>query len=144
MRRRSFMICLSVLLILSVALNCVFLLKLNGTPRLNIHIGKPLNFDQDGNIASSYVKLIEDRDAVQVVLLSMIIAQPVPEDTYPAGQPDGVVTVLYNGCGYPYKMWFYEDYIIFGTENDTYRKIQNDHNNGVPLLKELVASIEVK
>ena len=144
MRKRSFIICLSVLLILSVALNCVFILKLNGTPRLNIQIGKPLNFDQDGNIASSYVKLIDDRDAVQVVLLSMIIAQPVPEDVYPTEHPDGVVTVLYKGCGYPYKMWFYEDYIILGTENGTCRKIQNDHNNGVPLLKELVASIEVK
>ena len=143
MRRRLFIVCISVLLILSITLNCVFLLKLNGTPRLNIHIGKPLDFDQDGNIASSYVKLIDDWDAVQVVLLSMIIAQPVPEDAYPTGHPDGTVTVLYNACGYPYKMWFYEDYIILGTENGTYRKIKNDHNNGVPLLKELVASVNV-
>ena len=31
--------------------------------------------------------------------------------------------------------------VPFGNENNAYRKIQNDHNNPVPLLRELVESI---
>ena len=141
MRIRTLIICLSIILIISVSLN-IFLLVKTDEPSLHLQISKPLGFDKDGNITSEYAIVHTDRESLDIILLSLINAQPIPEAEHPATLPDGKITVRYGGTGYPYKLWFYEDHIIFGNENGVYRKIFNDHNNPVPLIKELIGSIK--
>lgn len=142
MKKRPLIIVLSVLLILSVALN-IFLFLNSGKPSLCIQISKPNEFDEAGNITSEYYQLVEDRTTTEIILLSLINAQPIAEEEYPTSLPDGRIWVRYGGTGYPYQLWFYEDHIIFGNENTVYRTILNDHNSPVPLLKELVNSISL-
>ena len=140
MKKHHLLICLSVLLVLSIALNCFLILK-PGSPSLYLQIAKPMDFDENGEIASEYQILLENREQTEIILLSMINAQPIPEEEAPTALPDGRIWIRYQGTGYPYQLWFYEDCIILGNEINTYRKIQNDHNNPVPLIKELVESI---
>ena len=140
MRIRTLIICLSIILIISVSLN-IFLLVKTDKPSLHLQISKPLSFDKNGNITSEYAIVHTDRESLDIILLSLINAQPIPEAEHPTTLPDGKITVRYGGTGYPYKLWFYEDHIIFGNENGVYRKIQNDHNNPVRILQDLVDSI---
>lgn len=140
MKRSPLLIFLSILLVLSVALNCFLLLKPDSHD-LYLRIAKPLSFDENGEIASEYQVMLEDREQTETILLSLINAQPVPAEEAPTARPDGRIWVGYQGTAYIYRLWFHDDYIIFGNENNAYRKIQNDHNNPVPLLRELVESI---
>lgn len=140
MKRSPLLISLSILLVLSVALNCFLFLKPD-THDLYLRIAKPLDFNENGEIASEYQIMLEDWEQTEIILLSLINAQPVPEEEAPTVRPDGRIWVSYQGTAYRYQLWFYDDYIIFGSESNTYRKIQNDHNNPVPLIKELVDSI---
>ena len=140
MKKRLLIIGLCILLMLSNALNIFLFMRSEAS--LYIQIAKPLDYDQNGYISASYIHLLDDHESAQIILLSMLNARSIPENAYPTGLPDGAVTVCYKGTGYPYEMWFYEDYIIFGNEYAAYKKIENDHNNPVPMLKELVASIK--
>ena len=142
MKRPRLLICLSILLILSIALNCCLLFRPD-FPNLCLRIAKPLDFDENGEIAAEYSIMLEDREQTEIILLSLINAQPVPDAEAPTTLPDGLVWVHYQGTAYPYLLWFYDESIIFGNESNAYRKIQNDHNNPVPLIKELIESIDV-
>lgn len=140
MRIRTLIICLSIILIISVALNIFLLVKSEDTS-LFITVSKPLSFNEAGEMESSYGTIVDDRKKTEIVLLSMINAQPIQEEEYPTTLPDCQVWVRYGGTAYPYKLWFYEDYIIFGNDSNVFRKIQNDHNNPVQIIKDLVNSI---
>lgn len=140
MKRQPLLICLAILLILSIALNCCLFFK-PAYPDLSLRIAKPLSFDENGKIASEYTIMLEDREQTEIILLSLINAQPIPEAEAPTALPDGRIWINYQATAYPYKLWFYDDFIIFGNESNACRKIQNDHNDPVPLIKELVASI---
>lgn len=140
MKKHRLIIYLTILLVLSIALNCYFLLKPD-EPLLYVRIGRPLDFDEAGKITSEYQNSLEDRELTEIILLSMINAQPIPEEEYPNTQPEGRIWLSYNGTGYPYELWFYEDYIIFGNDSNVFRKIQNDHNEPVQIIKDLVNSI---
>lgn len=140
MKKHRLLICLSVLLVLSIALNCYFLLKPD-EPLLYVRIGRPHDFDEAGKITAEIHNLLEDRELTEIILFSMINAQPIPEEEYPTTLPDGRIWVNYGGTGYPYNLWFYDDHIIFGNENTVYRKIQNDHNEPVQIIRDLVDSI---
>lgn len=141
MKKSTIVICVSVILVLAIA-GSLFLLFKPQEPSLFLQIGKPVQFDADGNIDGLQVFILEDREQTEIILLSMINAQPIPEDEPPTSQPDGRITVCYGGTGYPYQLWFFDDYIIFGNENTVCRKIFNDHNDPVPLIKELIGSIK--
>lgn len=141
MKKSTLVICVCVILVVAIT-GGLFLLLKPQDPALFLQIGKPVQFDNDGNITAEQVIVHTERDSLDIILLSMINAQPIPEGDAPTTLPDGRITVRYGGTGYPYKLWFYEDHIIFGSENGVYRKIQNDHNDPVPLIKELVESIK--
>lgn len=139
--KKSTLFVVSVILVLAI-IGGLFLLLRPEQPSLFLQIGKPVQFDADGSISAEQVVVLEDRNQTEIILLSMINAQPIPEDEFPTSQPDGRITVRYGGTGYPYELWFFDDYIIFGNENTVCRKIFNDHNDPVPLIKELVESIK--
>ena len=141
MKKSTLVICVCVILVVAIT-GGLFLLLKPQDPALFLQIGKPVQFDNDGNITAEQVIVHTERDSLDIILLSMINAQPIPEGDAPTTLPDGRITVRYGGTGYPYKLWFYDDHIIFGSENGVYRKIQNDHNDPVPLIKELVESIK--
>lgn len=140
MKKSTLVICVCVILVVAIT-GGLFLLLKPQDPALFLQIGKPVQFDNDGNITAEQVIVHTERDSLDIILLSMINAQPIPEGDAPTTLPDGRITVRYGGTGYPYKLWFYEDHIIFGSENGVYRKIQNDHNNPVQIIKDLVNSI---
>lgn len=141
MKKSTIVICVSVILVLAIA-GSLFLLFKPQEPSLFLQIGKPVQFDADGNIDGLQVFILEDRDQTEIILLSMINSLPVPESEFPTTVADGRITVHYGGCGYPYDVWFYEDSIIFGSGGNDYRMIVNDHNEPVPLIKELIGSIK--
>ena len=142
MKRPRLLICLSILLVLSIALNCFLLFKYD-TSDLGIYLARPLSFEEDGSIASSYTISLENREQTEIILLSFLNAQPIPEEEAPTALPDGAIMVRYQGTAYPYRIWFHDDHIIIANNSNAYRKIQNDHNNPVPLIKELIESIDV-
>ena len=139
--KKSTLVVVSVILILAI-IGGLFLLLRPEQPSLFLQIGKPVQFDADGNINSLQVFILEDREQTEIILLSMINSLPVPESEFPTAVADGRITVHYGGCGYPYDVWFCEDSIIFSNGSTDYRKIFNDHNNPVPLIKELIGSIK--
>ena len=141
MKKSTIVICVSVILVLAIAGSLFLLLKPQG-PSLFLQIGKPAQFDADGNISGLQVFVLEDREQTEIILLSLINSRPVPESEFPTAVADGRITVHYGGCGYPYDVWFCEDSIIFSNGSTDYRKIFNDHNNPVPLIKELIGSIK--
>ena len=140
MKSRVLIICTSLLLALSLALN-IFLLVKSEESSLFITVSKPISFIESGEVESSYGNVVNDVRKTEIFLLSMINAQPIPEDEYPTSLPNGMVWVRYGATGYLYNLWFYEDYIIFGNENTVCRKISNDHNNPVQMIKDLIASV---
>ena len=140
MKRPILLICLSILLVLSIALSCILLFRPDNSG-LGIQLSKPLTFDDSGQVTSAYTVPLDDRTQTEIILLSFINAPPIPEDEAPTGLPDGVITVRYQATGYPYRIWIYDDHIIFGNESNVYRRISNDHNDPVPLIKELIESI---
>ena len=140
MKSRVLIICTSILLALSVALN-IFLLDKSKESSLFITVSKPLSFNESGEVESSYGIVVNDVRKTEIFLLSMINAQPIPLDEYPTTLPNGMVWVRYGATGYRYDLWFYEEYIIFGNENTVCRKISNDHNDPVQIIKELITSI---
>lgn len=139
--KKSTLVVVSVILALAI-IGGLFLLLRPEQPSLFLQIGKPVQFDADGNINSLQVFILEDREQTEIILLSMINSLPVPESEFPTAVADGRITVHYGGCGYPYDVWFCEDSIIFSNGSTDYRKIFNDHNNPVPLIKELIGSIK--
>ena len=141
MKKSTIVICVSVILVLAIA-GSLFLLLKPQEPSLLLQIGKPAQFDADGNINGLQVFILEDREQTEIILLSLINSRPVPESEFPTAVADGRITVHYGGCGYPYDVWFYEDSIIFSNGSTDYRKIFNDHNNPVSLIKELIGSIK--
>ena len=140
MKKKTIVISVSVILVLAIA-GSLFLLLRPLEPSLFLQIGKPVQFDSDGNISALQVFLLEERDKSEIILLSMINSLPVSEAEFPTTSPDGRITIHYGGYGYPYDVWFYEDSIIFSNGSTDYRKIFNDHNNPVPLIKDLIGSI---
>ena len=140
MKSRVLIICTSILLALSVALN-IFLLDKSKESSLFITVSKPLSFNESGEVESSYGIVVNDVRKTEIFLLSMINAQPIPLDEYPTTLPNGMVWVRYGATSYRYDLWFYEEYIIFGNENTVCRKISNDHNDPVQIIKELITSI---
>lgn len=136
MKKHTLLIVLTMLLLLSIGLNCYFLWC--GKPDLAVEISKPLSYDDNGGIASAYSVILDDRAQTEIILLAFVNA--LPTEDIPTSLPDGVVTVRYQATGYPYRIWFGESDIIIATVSGTYRRISNDHNNPVPLIKELIQS----
>ena len=143
MKRPFLLICLSILLVLSIALNCFFLFRTD-SPDLSISLSKPLTFDDDREVSSAYTVSLDDRTQTEIILLSFINAQPVPAAEAPTSLPDGVITIRYQGTGYPYRIWFADDGIIISSGNDIFRRISNDHTDPVPLIRELIGSISTE
>lgn len=143
MKSRVLIVCISILLIISVALN-IFLFVKSEESALFITVSRPISFNESGDVESSYGVVVKDVRKTEIFLLSMINAQPISEDEYPTTHPDGRVWVRYGATGYLYNLWFYEDYIIFGNENTVCRKISNDHNDPVQIIKDLIESINIE
>ena len=141
MKKKTLLICVSLILVLTIT-GTLFLVLSPREPSLFLQIGKPVQFDIYGNISAEQVIVHTDRDSLDIILLSMINAKPIPEEEWPTSLPDGRITVRYGATGYPYEVWYYEDSIIFGRGNSDYRRITNDHNEPVPLIKELIESIK--
>lgn len=138
--KRKTLILFAIVLLLSLGLNCYFLLGADA-PSLSIQIAKPLTFNDNGDIASTQTIMLEDRTQTDIILLAFINAQPIPTEDAPTAPPDGEITVRYQAVGYPYRLWFSGDDIIIATGSNVFSKIQNDHNNPVPLIRELIDSI---
>lgn len=143
MKSRVLIVCTSILLAVSIALN-IFLLVNSKESSLFITVSKPLSFNESGEVESSYGVVVNDIKKTEIFLLSMINAQPIQEDECPTTLPNGMVWVRYGATGYLYNLWFYEDYIIFGNENTVCRKISNDHNDPVQIIKDLIESINIE
>lgn len=143
MKSRVLIVCTSILLAVSIALN-IFLLVNSKKSSLFITVSKPLSFNESGEVESSYGVVVNDIKKTEIFLLSMINAQPIQEDECPTTLPNGMVWVRYGATGYLYNLWFYEDYIIFGNENTVCRKISNDHNDPVQIIKDLIESINIE
>ena len=118
----------------------VYLLSVS-SPSLIVAITKTLTFDNNDEVGGAYTVVLDDRAQSDVILLSFLNAQPILAAEAPTSLPNGVITITYQGTSYPYRIWFAEDDIIISSGNDIFRRISNDHTDPVPLIKELIESI---
>ena len=138
MKKRITVIVASVLVLL-LALDCVHNHFFSHISDLWIQVGIPISFDEAGEVSATYYGAkLKDRQETDIILLAMVNAQTVPWDDIQDLKPDAMITLHYEAAGYTYKVWFLDDYVIFGNEHAGCKAIQNDHTNVVPILKNLV------
>lgn len=137
--RKRLPIILVAILILLLALDCVYSHFFSQKSELWIQVGIPVSFDEAGNVSATYYGAkLKDRQETDIILLAMVNAQPIAEEDTPTSPPDAMMTIHYEAAGYMYQLWFREESVIFGNEHTAYKEIQNDHTNVVPILKNLV------
>lgn len=135
---------IGLLILLLIFGNCFFMIKAK-TPSVSIQVGIPLGFDDSGNTTSVYYSQIENKENTDIVLLAMVNAVPLSEESYPESNPDAMITVRYGATGYPYQVWFTEDSAILGNtgpDAEFYKVCHNDHTEVIPLLKDLVNQLK--
>lgn len=144
MNRKIKLLLVGLVILVLLMGNIFFFTKVN-KPTIWIQVGVPLSFDDEGDIASTYFRMIENKTETDIILLAMVNAIPLTESEFPQSRPDATILVGYRGTGYPYQVWFTEESVIIGNSGPDakfFKEIHNDHTDVIPLLKNLVDQLK--
>jgi len=143
MKKRLPKVFLCILLVLLIGSNIYFISK-DMEPNIYVQIGLP-HFNEESDVSAIEFTPILNQEDTNTILLAFMLARPMDSAQFPTDLPHGYLNVIYDACSYPHKMWLTEDSVIFETStNDvvSFRQYHNDHNNVVPLLKEILETLK--
>lgn len=144
MRKALPKILLCLLLVLLIGSNIYFISKAR-EPSILVRIGLPQFNEESEHTATIMSPFIEKKEDINTILLAFMMGRPMEEELFPTDLPHAILVIHYDACSYPHRMWLTEDSVIFETStNDvkSFRQFHNDHNNVVPLLKNILYSLK--